>query len=189
MKVGKISDKKKVLQFMVGAPWRCIIHWRNKLMRRFYWLERLIWKELYWTLCTVRSTNTYDKGVLLWLMSSVLARCEVLWLSANLYSASKNKGIQIRWDRIVPWWNASVPHNETSNFRLLFITSGISPFSLLRLSDKNRDSFDVIFVRKYFSFVWSCFKEWTAALMTCITAYTVAVLPFLTCSRNHPPGN
>ena len=88
--------KRKVLQFMFGAPWLCTIHWRNKLMRRFYWLERLIWKEFYWTLCTVRSTNTYDKGVLLWSMSSVLARCEVLWLATILYSASKNKGIQIR---------------------------------------------------------------------------------------------
>ena len=130
-----------------------------------------------------------DKGVLLWLMSSVLATCEVLCLPTNLYSASKNKGIQIRWDRVVPWWNASVPHNETSNFRLLFITSGTSTFSLLRLPEKNHASFDVIFVRKCFSFVGSCFKEWTAALMTCITAYTVAVLPFLTFSKNHPPGN
>ena len=90
MKVGKISDKKKVLQFMFGAPWRCTRHWRNKLMRRFYCSERWIWKEFYWTLCTVRSTNTYDKGVLLWLMSSVLATCEVLCLPTNLYSASRH---------------------------------------------------------------------------------------------------
>ena len=94
--VSKYQIKRKVLQFVFGAPWRCTIHWRGKLMQRFYWSERLIWKEFYWTLCTVRSTNTYDRGVLLWLMSSVLASCEVLWLSTNLHSANKNKGIQIR---------------------------------------------------------------------------------------------
>ena len=35
----------------------------NKLMQRFYWSVWSKWWKCYWTLCTVRFTKTYIKGV------------------------------------------------------------------------------------------------------------------------------
>ena len=52
-----------VLQFMVHNP-SFTVHkqYRDEWMRRFYWSIRPNW-WCYWTLCTVRSTKTWQKKV------------------------------------------------------------------------------------------------------------------------------
>ena len=69
-KAANINDKNNSAAVYVGSTVK--VHnplfsvgklLRNKLTQRFYRSIQSKWKEFFWTLCTFRSTKTYNKGV------------------------------------------------------------------------------------------------------------------------------